>query len=264
MICDSHTHTKFSPDSQADPEAMIRRAAALGLRQITFTDHCDPAHPEGYEGIVDAAAYVRALTPLKEKYAEQIYVGIGLEIGYLAGTEETARALAETEGIEYVINSVHVAGGSDCYYERHFDGLPRARAYGDYFETVRCSLDADYPFHAVGHVGYIERKAPYADAHITYPEFAEALDPIFDTIIEREKILELNTNTAGVNVPSLPSPELIAVYFARGGRLVTLSSDAHTPERIACGFADAERVLRDIGFRYVSCVRGGKRVEYKL
>ena len=46
--------------------------------------------------------------------------------------------------------------------------------------------------------------------------------------------------------------------------MVALSSDAHTPDRIADRFNEAERILRDIGFTYVSAVRDGKRTEYRL
>lgn len=263
MTADNHIHTRFSPDSQAEPEAMVQRAIAAGLRQITFTDHCDPGHPEGFFGLTGTTEYVRTLTALKRKYAGDIYVGIGLEIGYLAGFEAEARALSMAEGVEYVINSVHVCGGSDCYFAGHYDGLTREAAYKIYFDAVQESLGVPYPYHAVGHVSYVERKAPYQNAHITYAEWKETLDPIFDGMIEREKILELNTNAAPP-LFSLPSPELAAAYYARGGRLVALSSDAHAPERVADRFAEAERILRDIGFRYVTTVRDGARTEYRL
>lgn len=263
MLVDNHTHTRFSPDSQSDPEAMIRQAIALGLKRITITDHCDPCHPEGLFGLTDTRAYVACLETLQRKYAADITVGIGLEIAYLPEGVPAAAALATSEGIEYVIDSVHVCSGSDCYYPHHFDGLSREQAYGDYFRAVRESLDVPYPFHAVGHIGYIERKAPYPDRHITYAGYREYLDPIFDAMIERDKILEMNTNAAA-SLFSLPSPDLVAAYYARGGRLVTLSSDAHTPERIAERFSEAERILRDIGFTYLSAVEKGKLVTYRL
>lgn len=263
MTADNHTHTRFSPDSEANPEDMILRAVRLGLKQITVTDHCDPLHPEGLFGMRDTREYVRTLSALKHKYAKDIYVCIGLEIGYMPNATEIASRLATSDGIEYVIDSVHVCGGSDCYDPHHFEGKTRDEAYAEYFETVRQSLDVPYPYHAVGHVGYIERKAKYADAHITYANCRQWLDPIFDTMIEREKILELNTN---VPAPlfSLPSPEVVEAYYKRGGRLVAFSSDAHTPERVADGLDKAERILRDIGFKAVSAMRDGKRVEYKL
>ena len=263
MTADNHTHTRFSPDSNADPEAMIRQAIRVGLKQITCTDHCDPQHPEGLLGLTDTAEYVRTLTALKEKYARDIYVCIGLEIGFMPGAVAQAQRLAADPAIEYIIDSVHVWGGSDCYEKHHFDGLTMQAAYDVYFDAVKSSLDVPYRYHAVGHVGYIERKAPYADGHIAYADWRHKLDPIFDTMIEREKILELNTNAA-VSLFSLPSPELVAAYYARGGRLVALSSDAHTPDRIADRFNEAERILRDIGFTYVSAVRDGKRTEYRL
>ena len=39
ILADMHTHTNFSTDSQADPEAMLASAYERGLTTYCFTDH---------------------------------------------------------------------------------------------------------------------------------------------------------------------------------------------------------------------------------
>ena len=40
-LIDCHTHTYYSPDSDADPEKMVEKAIDLGLEAYAITDHCE-------------------------------------------------------------------------------------------------------------------------------------------------------------------------------------------------------------------------------
>ena len=42
MLWDTHMHTHFSGDSEADSSAMARAAVAKNLSGICITDHLDP------------------------------------------------------------------------------------------------------------------------------------------------------------------------------------------------------------------------------
>lgn len=256
-VADCHLHTDFSPDSKTPAEETIRRAIELGLTHIAITDHFDPKHPEDFVGIADAAQYARTLSALKKKYEKDIYVSVGVEIGYMPFTEEAAAAFFDDPAIEYIINSVHVVSGYDCYNPAFYEGKTRDEAYGEYFAAVYDSVRAPYRFDAVGHIGYVERRAPYADRRIRYADFKEILDKIFDVIIERDKILELNTSTSIPDLVCIPTPELAEAYFKRGGRRITFSSDAHDTARIADNFAAAALVARDIGFTCITVKENG-------
>ena len=254
---DCHIHTAFSPDSATAAEKMIERAVQLGLQHIAITDHFDPRHPENMIGIADPDAYVSHLKELKQKYAKDIYVSIGVELGYMSLSGEDVKQFTLNRDIEYIINSVHVVGGIDCYNKRFFKERTQKEVYVEYLTTVYESVNACYRYDAVGHVGYVARKAPYKDPAIAYEIYHDWLDHIFDTIIEREKILEVNTSANGRSI-SVPSPELLRAYYERGGRLITFSSDAHDCKRIASGFAAAAKMAAEIGFTYITVKQNGK------
>ena len=258
IVSDSHLHTDFSPDSKTPAERTILQAIRLGLKHIAITDHYDARHPDDFVGIADAKRYADTIKALKNKYAKEIYVSVGVELGFTPFTREMGAAFINNPDIEYIINSVHVVTGIDCYNKKFFKDKTKEQSYREYFSAVYESVHAPYRFDAVGHVGYVERVAPYKDARIRYDEFHEYIDRIFDCVIEREKILELNTSTSVRGLPCLPAPELLKVYYDRGGRLITLSSDSHDVKRVAAGLDAAARIARDIGFTYITVKEDGK------
>ena len=53
-------------------------------------------------------------------------------------------------------------------------------------------------------------------------------------------------------------------YYSMGGRLVTLGSDAHTPENVGRGIAEAIEELKKIGFDSVVCMENGEVKNIKI
>ena len=68
MLNDWHVHTRFSSDSEADPDAVIRKALSLGMSRICITDHYDMDYPGG-EFCLDTEEYLKTLENLRTKYA---------------------------------------------------------------------------------------------------------------------------------------------------------------------------------------------------
>ena len=73
MINDTHLHTAFSPDSSTPPEEVIKRAVSLRMSDICITDHYDYDVTYG-NWAFDPDEYFEVLTPLKEKYKDDINV----------------------------------------------------------------------------------------------------------------------------------------------------------------------------------------------
>ncbi|MCI9032235.1 MAG: histidinol-phosphatase HisJ family protein [Clostridia bacterium] len=261
--CDSHTHTRYSDDSNEDPRASVEAAIEKGLRYIAITDHADPSHPEGIFGVTTKTlpSYLNEIEALKDEYKNRINVTVGLEVGYLEEGAETAKILLKDEYPEYVISSVHCVNGKDCYSKGFFDDSTRSHAIENYLKAVLESILVPYRIDAVGHLGYIERIMPYEDKRIRFDEFEPLLSEIFKETIKRELILEVNTSTGNSGALSLPSSLLLKAYYDLGGRLVTTSSDAHRSSSIARGFDDAQRELKKIGFKHLYVKQKGKLIE---
>ncbi|MDE7373415.1 MAG: histidinol phosphate phosphatase, partial [Clostridia bacterium] len=133
-------------------------------------------------------------------------------------------------------------------------------AYLKYLNCVRESLFVPYRYDIVGHIGYVSRKAPYADPKLYYSEFACILDEILKIIIDKGKILEVNTSVMPKVGEFLPGADILARYYELGGRKVSFGSDAHKSERIADKRALVIAELKRIGFTYLT-VPGGIKID---
>lgn len=258
---DCHLHTIFSPDGTAQPEAMVLRAIELGLKHICITDHMDNSYFDPGFKQFDKYSYYNAVSELKEKYAGQIYINVGLEVGYTSANFRENEELLKKRPFDYVITSVHEVAGTDCYYPHHFDGKTRDEAFAEYFEAVLDSVNVDYRVDALGHIGYITRVAPYKNRVVKSGEFADIIDEIFRTVIKRDIIVELNTSAKGAPVPFIPNPEILQRYYDLGGRKICPSSDAHDTVRIADGYTLAASIAKEIGFDGWTLIENNKHIK---
>ncbi len=261
-MIDCHLHTSKSPDSTQDAEALILHAIKNGFTHICLTDHMEllSAHDD-FSAVSDLVAYKNDYDKLKQKYADKIHVCVGIECGFTSINKEmNTQKLNETK-LDYVINSIHEVCGSDCYFPFHFDNKTKQQSYGEYLDAVSDSLDVSYRYDAVAHLGYIERTAPYEDKIFRYSEFSDKIDEILNKIIQKEKILELNTNVYGASCDFMPRIDILQRYFELGGTRVTFSSDAHTANRLGANYDLCVTALKKIGFTHFTIVQNGKQIK---
>jgi len=100
---DLHVHSKYSGDTDSDPEECVLRAIELGLRGIAFTEHY-------YYGVSESAEL------LKEKYGDRLLIIRGVEFSaaeghcLIFGTNTDTLAIKHAP-IKDIVRVVHKAGG---------------------------------------------------------------------------------------------------------------------------------------------------------
>ncbi len=267
MRIDCHNHTVFSADGKQTVEELVKCAKARGVKYIAITEHMDlgfpndarPADEPLFDYLVtqkyfDEIARVRKIYP-------DIEIVAGVEAGFTAGDEERISAALAAFPFEYVINSVHICHGLDCYWAGYFDGYTKETAYNEYLDCVRASLDAPYDYDAVGHLGYIGRASDFADRRLTYSEFADKSDDILSEIIRRNKILEVNSSVGKSDLNgalTIPDLSLLRRYRELGGRLINFGSDSHRTERFNHNYKEVTSALKELGFDEFTVKRNGK------
>ena len=97
---------------------------------------------------------------------------------------------------------------------------------------------------------------------ITASNNKEVLDEILRQLIRRGKGIEINTGGFRKlgNEPN-PSREILERYRELGGEIITVGSDAHRPENVACEFDRAAALLKDIGYEYY-CIFKNRSPEF--
>lgn len=256
ITSDNHLHSHHSSDSEAKMEDMVVSSISKGLSSICFTEHQDhdfpinPEHPE-LDFMLNVDSYLYELLTLREKYESQITVNFGIEIGLQEQVFRENALTAKAHEFDYIIGSMHVVNGFDTYDSKYFEGKSDKQAIDEYFKATLSNIRKFQNFDALGHLTYIVRTVPGGEAAYSYRNHADIIDAILELLIENEKGLELNTSALGkgFQFPN-PDPNVLKRYRELGGEIITIGSDAHSPENIAIKFDVAEQILKDAGFKY--------------
>ncbi len=272
ILTDVHTHTKFSSDGKDDIFTMLAAAKALPLAYWGISEHFD--YDYLVDGVLidgkqlpltDAETYFTTARKLQAE-SKEVKILVGGEFGFTRNQAAYGlyHALIERYKPDFIVNSVHTNGARDFYEKAAYAGKDKMAVYGEYLALVRDSLDAPYPYDIVGHIGYPSRFAPYQDKALRYNDFAAQLDDILKTIIQKDKILELNSSVKGLDVPFLPAPDIAERYFALGGRNVSFASDAHGATRLADAREGVVARLKQIGFTYLTVPYKGQKIKVEI
>lgn len=256
ITADCHLHSSFSGDSDTPMEKMILKGIDLGLSTMCFTEHNDFDYPPSDREpenifLLNVDSYLYDLLKLKEKYAGNINILFGVEIGLQPHLSKQNSSFAKEYEYDFIIASSHIAGGRDPYYPAFYEGRSQEEAYREYFTSILENLNVFSNFDVYGHLDYVVRYAPKKDEGYSYERYKDIFDKILTKLIDMEKGIELNTGSfaRGLNEPH-PCTGILKRYHELGGEIITIGSDAHVPERIAHSFDRAANILADCGFRY--------------
>jgi histidinol-phosphatase (PHP family) len=260
---DDHVHTEWSWDTTAgDMDRTCRRAVELGLPSVAFTDHAEfaprvvePASeiPDALLPLVqddrlrpaelDVSGYLAALEKCREAYPRlRIHSGVELSEPHWH-VDETAALLARG-GFERVLASVHSARVDAGYVDvsSRYDDQAPYDVVRDYLLEAAAMVEGSEDFEVLAHIDFPVRYWPSTEAPYDPRRHEEEHRRVLRALVASERVLEINTR-----VPL--DPLVLAWWREDGGRAVTFASDAHEPDALTSGFAEAVRVARAAGFR---------------
>lgn len=258
ITADYHLHSSFSGDSDTPMEEMILKGIELGLTRMCFTEHHDidypitdpDSTPEGkFE--LNPDSYLYDFLKLREKYAGQITLCFGVELGMQPHLSKENAAFAKAHDYDLIIASSHICNGKDPYYPAFFEGRTPEESYTEYFESILANLKSYSNFDVYGHLDYVVRYGPTKDEGYSYEIYRDVFDRILNRLISMEKGIEINTAGLAKGMRDAnPCIGVIRRYHELGGEIITVGSDAHEPKQIAYAFDRAADILKDCGFRY--------------
>lgn len=236
-------------------EEYVQSAIARGLRKLVFLEHMET----GIEYLQtdwlndeDFDYYFSEGKRLQEKYADQVRIGLGVELGYNREYRKEIKRRLATRQWDRI--------GISCHYLRydrqdmHINLLsrnpanfPRARAAGtkriltDYLDhlteavhtlpgTTLCHLDA-----ALRHLP----EAEYLPTH--YRQIEKLLEAV------KEKGMAVEINTSGIPFRNMPFPASPILAIALKMNIpLTLGSDAHSPEEVGRHFDEVPDYINSV------------------
>ena len=245
MIFDSHMHTKYSADSEMLAIEAIAKAQELELG-VVFTEHFDYDIPGDVDFTFVPEDYWKEYEPLR---------GDNVRLGVEVGMEEIARQPAadfiKEAPFDLVIGAIHLLDRLDIYYPDFYIGKNKETAYHKYFKAM-AEEAAVGNFDVLAHIDYICRAAPYDDPEIDYATFKEDIDNVLKIVVEREKVLELNTRRFNVRRALKELVPIYNRYKELGGKYVTIGSDAHKVEAVGNYFDIAIKFARELDLKIVT------------
>lgn len=254
---DIHNHSTLSPDGCDEPMRMAERACGLGIKHFALTDHieCEKLESWDYAGAIARSHDV--FLEIQERFRGKMEVYYGAELGQALFNLPAAEKILAEHDYDFVLGSTHCTRT----YPR-LDRVPdsdedRYRCLDEYFdEELRlaewgrfCSLShLTFPLRFIsGDVGGHE---------VDMSRCSAIIDKILEIIIRQGIALEVNSAgiRKGLHVP-MPNAEYVKRYYDKGGRMVTVGSDAYRVADVAADVPQVYGMLRDIGFTEVCVFR---------
>lgn len=252
-LTDYHTHSLCSPDGSAPLVELAQAALDAGMDEMCLTDHCDFLDFNGNLDLTFTWAPIEEqLVRGKLAFEGRLPIKMGLELGEPWEYPHLANKLYRHKPVDFVLGSVHnlplSEGGRDFYFD-HFETEEQCYALLDsYFNAMEILAGMDC-YDVLAHVIYPLRYFERDGNHVTLDRYADQLRRIFLTAIHKGKGIELNT-CRGRTIEDWRW--VLELYRDCGGVLITLGSDAHTPEDVGKGIREGADLLRELGFPYIA------------
>jgi len=259
---DFHMHTSVSFDSETRSIDMVDAAVKAGLKEICFTDHWDyHSDPLDKHDLFSLDDYAKAYDTLKD---DRIIIRRGIEYGLTEWNIKECDDVLSKRNFDFVIGSVHFVDGYDPYYADFWKGTTPEKAYVRYLEKTLECVELHDNFDVLGHLTYV-CKSPNnpSSKPVTYEENAEISDEIMRLLVKKGKGMEINTSGVNKTGDFLPPAAFLRRFKELGGEIVTIGSDAHTPDRVGEYAKEGLEILKDI-FGYVCTFENRKPIFHKL
>ncbi|MGC9942441.1 MAG: histidinol-phosphatase HisJ family protein [Verrucomicrobiota bacterium] len=245
---DYHMHTPLCRHATGEPVDYARRALAVGLSEIGFSDHSPMLRDNfdnwrmRYDQLDEYVEKVR----LAQKEFPQLTIRLALEVDFLPGQEGWIRQLAARHPWDYFIGSVHYVSESwDIDNPAKLSEWKKRDAFEVwqlYFDRLALAAESNL-FEIIGHADLPKKFGirPARDCRPLYEKF-------LDAVARTGCAIELNT--AGLRKECreiYPSRELLEIAF-RKNVPISFGSDAHAPEEVGLSFAEAIQLARAVGY----------------
>jgi len=268
-----HSHTHYC-DGKSAPEVYIKAAIKQGLKAYGFSSHAPLPFPCKWAiprpKIKD---YLVEIQELKEQYAGQIEIYLGLEVDYIPGRITPKNTFIRRLDLDYTIGSVHFVGNwsdgkpfqADGTHAQFLKGLREIykndvqKLMSNYFKITRDMVALACP-DVVGHLDKLkihnEKGQLFSEQSDWY--IFEVLKTL-EIIKKAGAILEVNTRGIYKKKTTELYPSKWVLEYAHHMQIpICLNSDAHHPNEITKGLENAIEVLKTIGFEERMVLLGGE------
>lgn len=240
---DQHLHTYFSPDSNEKFENYLSQTNL----PVVSTEHLDfySSSQNQEDTIPDYEGYSKKINQLNEKYNNRLLKG--LEAGFTYADRDRIKAFIADREFDIILLSIH-HNGRHGFMKLNHDTKLLSEQLQEYFGLMLEGVKNAPYANVLAHFDFGLRG--YDDVKMEDLKTVEdQLSKIFKAIIANDQALELNTRSMYRFGNAHLYDYAIELYQSLGGKMFTVSSDAHVAEDYQLGFFDAFSKLRSHGVK---------------
>ncbi|WP_071145289.1 histidinol-phosphatase [Bacteroides ihuae] len=265
-----HSHCSFC-DGRAPLEDFVKAAIAEGFSAYGVSSHAPlPFSTRWSMDWEQMDDYLAECNRLKEKYASQIELYVGLEIDYLNEESNPSIARFRELPLDYRIGSVHmlyddngdvvdIDCSSDVFrklIDEHFGG-DLVRVVHLYYDKLLRMVDLG-GFDILGHADKMHYNAAcYRPGMLDEPWYNSLMHSYFSEIARKGYMVEINTKAYHQLGTFYPN-ERYWILLKELGIQVLVNTDAHYVDRISNGRLEALQALRTAGYTTVMELHDGQ------
>lgn len=268
-IYNCHVHSGYSHDATGSIDVIASQAINNRLTGITISDHCDCEYYYDNEMKGKLLSSYSDTKLIAQKYAGQIEVMAGIEIGDAIFAPEFASEMISARSWDVILGSVHAVRipGKDIPFSlidfSKFNESELAAYTKQYFiDLSDMASNADYDI--LCHLTVLFRYIKYKyHRSISVSDYMEIIEEILTTIIKRDKTLEINTSGFKDGY-LMPDKEIIKLYKHLGGKRYSIGNDCHNPISVSDNIAECLRLLKKEGIDTLFYYKNRKAIEYSF
>ncbi len=259
---DFHIHSNYSMDCKYPMNDMAIKAIDNNLKSICFTDHIDLDITENkIDLLFHTDDYFEKIKKIKYKYIKKLKVLSGVEIGLQPHLAQRYNQLINNNPFDFVIASVHTVGGIEILSDTYLNNKKPLDTIIDYYKEMYECIDNFNNYDVLGHIDLIDRYLPKEQKLPEINDYKWIIEKILTKIIEQGKGIELNTSGLRYGLEYFhPKIEILNLYKQLGGEIITIGSDAHIPSNVGYMYKEAEKLLRELNFKYIFIYKERKKI----
>lgn len=244
---DYHLHTKFCKHADGEIHEYVRRAIAVGLDEIGFSDHTPM--PEWYDPdfrmeLHQLGEYIEMVRNVQKGYP-QIKIKLGLEADFFPGTESFVKKIIRKYDFDYIIGSIHYIGQWGFDNKANIEEYKRRdiyEVYTQYFELVK-KLARSGLFDILGHPDVIKKFGFYPDQ-----DYSKLIKEALLEVKKANMVIEVNTSGLRKPCGEIYPSRMFLTIAKRMGIPITFGSDAHKPADTGRDFDKAVALVKEVGY----------------
>lgn len=249
-----HTHTTYC-DGKNSVEEMVVSAIQHHFTVLGFSGH-GYNYPVDHYSMDDESTvrYMEEVQFMKEKYKDKIELYLGVE------QDSLGKRFKKGNPYDYILGSVHfLPFGKENLHVDHskemsIRNVKRCGGFLNYARLYYEEVKKLANFEEVDIIGHVDLLMKFNENEDFWKfdeeEYLKIAYDCLDCLIEKGKIIEVNTGAIARGMRKTPYPHkiLLSYIYEKGGR-ICLNSDCHNKDDLDCEFESSLELIEKCGFK---------------